>query len=437
MPLPSSPPPPAVDRRAFFAATAALAGCAGARREPGAAAAPARPPPRAGWVPSEAVLAGIPRLLTLTGVPGVALAVVERDAVIWSHGAGVRRLGRAEPIAPETVFEGASLGKPVFAWGVLGLVDAGALDLDRPLSEYLPLPEVSEPRAKAVTARHVLSHTSGLPNWRRAIGPLVPKFAPGERFSYSGEGVFYLQRVVERLVGRPFGAWARDAVLRPLGMGDSSYVWRPAYEGRLAAGHLGDGEVSETVAPAGRKLQAQADASGKPLEDWTYDDAVRGAAASFPKPGPAPEYVLPVSAPPAMLLPNAAASLYTTVADYARFMAHVLGAPVGGPGAAGALRESTRRAMLTPQVRVSPGLSWGLGWGLEHDHVAARGDRAPGYAWHWGNNRSVQNFVLADLAARRAIVIFTNGENGFKLYERLATSAAGREAACLLSPLVG
>jgi CubicO group peptidase (beta-lactamase class C family) len=429
-----------VDRRAFLVGGGAtLAAYAGGRPSSGA--------PAASWIPAADVVAGLPQLLARTGVPGVALAVVDDGALAWAHGAGVRRAGHPGPVAPDTVFEGASLGKPVFAWGVLSLADAGALDLDRPLSAYLALPEVSAPDARRITARHVLTHTSGLPNWRRTWGPLAPAFAPGARFAYSGEGVFYLQRVVEHVTARPFAAWMRETVLDPLGMRDSSYVWRPAYEARLAAGHGPDGAVQETFAPVGRALQAVADGWGRPLETWTYADAVRGAAAAFPDVAPAggaaratPAYVLPTT--PRLLVPNAAASLFTTAADYARFVAHVLGAPAGGPPGGGpgaqrgALRAATRAAMFAPHVRVSPALAWGLGWGLEEEARGGAGGAAR-FAWHWGDNGSVKHFVLADLGARRAVVVLTNGANGFKAYERLVTAAARRESAALLSPLTG
>ena len=69
--------------------------------------------------------------------------------------------------------------------------------------DYLASAEADTPRMRRVTARHVLTHTSGLPNWRHEPGPLAPETEPGETYAYSGEGFFYLQRVVERVTGRP------------------------------------------------------------------------------------------------------------------------------------------------------------------------------------------------------------------------------------------
>src|SRR5207237_10645877 len=94
------------------------------------------------------------------------------------------------------------LRKPVFAFLVLGLVGDGVLDLDRPLGEYLPLPNPADERARTITARHALSHSSGWRNWRFGNDQLLTAdFAPGSRFSYSGEGYYFLQRVVEHATG--------------------------------------------------------------------------------------------------------------------------------------------------------------------------------------------------------------------------------------------
>src|SRR5215210_7961178 len=143
------------------------------------------------WQPTADLLRNLPRLLELASVPGLALAVVDGKRV-WRRGFGDAIEESAQPVSDETVFEAASLGKPLFAYAVLRLVDAGVLDLDRPLYDYLPSPEADTPRMRRVTARHVLTHTSGLPNWRHTAGPLAPETEPGETYAYSGEGFFYL-----------------------------------------------------------------------------------------------------------------------------------------------------------------------------------------------------------------------------------------------------
>src|SRR6185295_15686609 len=156
---------------------------------------------------------------------------------------------------------------------VVKLVDAGKIDLDAPLSKYLPGDYIEDPRQSAITARRVLSHTSGLPNWRPPGQPLKIHFAPGERFSYSGEGFVYLQKAVERVTGQTLGALMKRLVFDPLRMTSSSYLWEDRYEKTKARGH---------------------DSAGVPR-------AMRRPAEAF-----------------------SAASLHTTSLDYGRFLAAVL-----------------------------------------------------------------------------------------------------------------
>ena len=211
------------------------------------------------------------------------------------------------PVTEHTVFEAASLSKPVFAYIVLQLVDEGVLDLDAPLFSYLPYEDLAEDaRYERITARMVLSHTTGLPNWRPPGGELTLAFDPGARFQYSGEGFLYLQRVVEHLTGEPLRVLAVKRVFEPLGMTQSSFVWEDRFGPDIAVGHLADGTALDKFTPA------------------------EG---------------------------NAASSLHTTAPDYARFVAAVM----NGEGLSPAMRE----AMLSPQSDAEDGMHWGLGWGLQ------------------------------------------------------------------------
>src|SRR3954452_813452 len=157
----------------------------------------------------------VSELLAAHETPGAAVGLVDaRDRTVVT--AGTRGADRG-PVEHDTIFAAASLTKPVFAAGVMTLVDAGALERDRPLSEYLPEPYlVEDERAASITARMVLSHTTGFPNWRE--GPLHLRWPPGTRWGYSGEGFSYLQLVVERLTGASVGRYLGDAILQPLGM---------------------------------------------------------------------------------------------------------------------------------------------------------------------------------------------------------------------------
>lgn len=371
-------------------------------------AAVTRRGPAAGprWRPTAELLRTLPRLLELAAVPGLSLASVDEGRV-FSKASGRASLDPRRRVSDDTVFEAASLGKPIFAYAVLRLADAGRLDLDRPLFDYLPAPDADTPRMRRVTARHVLTHTSGLPNWRHANGPLSPATEPGETYEYSGEGFFFLQRVVERITDRPVARHLRTDVLEPLGMRESAWVWRDEYEGRMAVGYDDAGEPAEVYAAIGRRTAAIAREWRKPVEEWRYEDSVR----TVPLVNPAWP-VLPI-----YMVPNVAASLLTTARDYARFLAHV----VAAPGVSGlVLGEPLRQAMTSPQVRLNSALAWGLGWGIQDDEYGRT-------LWHWGANNGFRNFCLADPANGRAVVVLTNSGNGPRVYERVIVSLTGHD----------
>jgi CubicO group peptidase (beta-lactamase class C family) len=358
------------------------------------------------WQPSADLLRNLPRLLELASVPGLAIAVVDAGRV-WIRGFGQAVEETRQSVSAQTEFEAASLGKPVFAYAVLRLADSRLLDLDRPLFDYLPTPEANNPRMRRVTPRHVLSHTTGLPNWRQQPGPLEPASEPGKIFSYSGEAYFYLQRVVEAVTRKPFARVMREQVLDPLGMTETSYVWLPSFESRMAAGYDGQEKRLDVQAAIGRRTLEIAEQWGTPLTDWRYDEAARAVPLINPQWPPLPLY----------MVPNAATSMLTTVSDYAKFLTRVV-APAGAPGLD--LSPAGRRAMMSPYVRLNSALSWGLGWGIQRDE---HGD----VLWHWGANNSFRNFVIADPANNRAVVVFTNSENGPRIYERVIVAVTGHD----------
>jgi CubicO group peptidase (beta-lactamase class C family) len=92
---------------------------------------------------------------------------------------GVSRAGEADRVTPDTVYAAASLTKTVFAWVFLGLVQEGLVSLDRPVRDYLPLPNPDDARSATITARHLLSHTGGWRNWRNTRPLLTADFKPG------------------------------------------------------------------------------------------------------------------------------------------------------------------------------------------------------------------------------------------------------------------
>lgn len=338
-------------------------------------------------------------------VPGVAIAVVGHGRLIWQHHAGVMDPKTGNAVSAETLWPAASLGKPVFALAALRLVDEGKLALDAPLKSYLPDYAPADVRGDRITARHVLSHSSGLRNWRESEDDrLVPDFEPGSRFQYSGEAYYYLQRVVEHITGSPFEQFMEQSIFAPLGMESSTYSWRADTASRVVAGY--DGRESYTVfwKDIALRLLQEANRQKRELASFTSADVLSALRSLTPAPRTLPEF----------LIPNAAASLLTTASDYGAFLNAVL-----DPDDIHELKRRTRDAMFTPQIRVSPGLDWGLGWGIE----SARG--RTNYIWQWGDNGSWKNFVLAHPASRSGVLVFTNGSHGLNVAQRIVTAATG------------
>ncbi|WP_165903774.1 serine hydrolase domain-containing protein [Hymenobacter gummosus] len=286
------------------------------------------------------------------------------------------RLAADEPalVDEHSVFQVASLSKPVFAYLVLRLVDRGVLDLDAPLSRY-GLPH-RHPRnqqvAARITARMVLRHTSGLAHWaefggskitRWNQGVLQLKYPPDSLWHYSGEAYAYLQQVVEHVTGRGLQQLAEAEVFGPLGMVDSSFGWDERFAGRLCSGH---------------------DSTGAPTLRRKFRE------------------------------PSAAFSLISTAADYSRFVQ----ALARGTG----LLPATHQLLLTasgPAVRcgrrgsaAEQHISWGLGVGLQ------QGRRGPAL-WHWGDNVDFQNFFLVFPDTGESLVLLSNGANGLRAARQL------------------
>ena len=212
-------------------------------------------------------------------VAGVSIALVEEGEPGRLFAFGVKSAESAAPVTPDSVFQVGSVSKPVAAWAVMNLVQAGVLDLDTPVDEYLTrwqLPE-SEFDGTGVTLRRLLSHTAGLslggyPGFRlhdtlpgieeslsgatNGSGAVYLQAEPGGGFSYSGGGYTLMQLIVEEVTGIPFSEYVSEAVLSPLGMESSSYTPDPALQSRLVEPH----DFSEGVVPV-YKFRAQAAAS--------------------------------------------------------------------------------------------------------------------------------------------------------------------------------
>ena len=304
--------------------------------------------------------------MKMADVPGMAMVVIKNGKVAWLGNFGVKKAGTSDSINVESIFEAASLSKPVFAYGVLKLVDQGKINLDTPLNKYLGNNyEVGDDqRINQITARRVLSHSSGFPNWRPQDSKTLPiNFTPGEKFSYSGEGFVYLAKVVEKLTGLSLDEFVKKEVFIPLQMKTSSYVSQPWYDKNKVYRH-----------------------------NFIGDPSIR---------------FLDVTA-------NAAASLHTTSSDYARFVIALL----NGDG----LKKQTWKEMLSPQIKVDPdkypGLAWGLGIGLEQENNNT-------VFWHWGDQGDSKAFLYARVQQKDAVLYFAPARNGLSFAKDLCTDIMG------------
>ena len=336
-------------------------------------------------------------------IPGFSIAIIDKGELAWAQGFGVADVTTGEPVTTETIFEAASLTKPVFAYLTLQLLQEGVLKLDVPLVSYLPEAEqtadrlfdvsgenesavfdyvVNETAVQQITLRHVLSHQPGFPNWTGSGNALKVHLPPGQRFSYSGDGYNFLQKVVAQQVGIAAPDLLRELLLMPLGMAHTQATGAGLEAFHVATGHNPAGEVTPK---------------------WNSSEMY------------------------------AAATLHTTPSDYAQFLLALL-----QPDKYNAvhLHELVLEEMLRPQVQVNdcapwhhdwprehinlePDLFWGLGWGLEQ-----RGDG--NYAlWHWGDNGNFKAFVWADVRKGTAVILMVNSRNADKVWGDVLTEIVG------------
>ncbi len=359
--------------------------------------------------PRNEFLAKLPHLMELAKLPGLGIGVVQDGKLNWQHYAGIKNATTKEPITAEALFPAASMGKQVFAYGVILLVQQGKIDLDKPLKEYLADEAPTGRWSEEITARHVLSHSSGLPNWRSENEELAPAFEPGTKFRYSGEGYYFLQRCVEHITGVGAEQWIQDEVLKPLGMKSSTYLWRSDGGSRIVAGHNGDEPMYNTEFAI--KLFSLIEASGKPLGTWRHEEI----AAAMIKDKPPGTKLMPNE-----ISPNVAFSLLTTVEDYSRFLAHFVSRRNAD------ISSAMRAEICKPISRINSALAWGLGFGIEQEGAQPR------YLWQWGDNGGWKNFFLAQSENQSATVIFTNGRNGMHIAERVIRAATGYDQAAFL-----
>ncbi|MBM9458443.1 beta-lactamase family protein [Nocardioides sp. zg-536] len=292
-------------------------------------------------------------------IPGAQI-VYSKNGVTDSYSFGVQSTATNVPVTNHSIFQGASLSKVVSSYVFLKRVDEGVIDLDTPLWEYYESPRTAHSDdAKTITARMVLNHTTGLPNWANGAGNesslLTPAFTPGTDWGYSGDGFFLLQQTIEHLDGQLFHETLKEEVFEPFGMNDSTLVTLAENADRTIVGH---------------------DAAGVPvaMSNWQ-----RG---------------------------NSAYTLQTTAEDYTRFIQHAL---IDGEGLEPETHtlwtEYSADADRDADNPANPFISWGLGVGLQE---SSKGKAL----WHWGDNTTRKAFFLAFPDRDESVAIFWNSANG-------------------------
>ena len=320
-------------------------------------------------------------------VPGVSVAVLDSGRIAWARGYGVKDVTTGEPVLPETLFQAASISKPLTAMAALKLVEEGLLDLDAPVNQYLKswrLPENGFTEEQPVTLRHLLTHTGGttvhgFPGY--AVGdpvatttevldgsapantlPVRVDTIPGSLWRYSGGGYTIVQQLLVDVTGKPFPELMRELVLEPAAMPMSSYA-QPLPSGResyAATAHLSDGTPVE----------------GK----WHI----------YPE--------------------MAAAGLWTNPTELAQLARDVQGSYRGEAGRI--LSPEMTRAQLTQGMG-----GYGLGFGVQGEGPSAQFS-------HGGSNHGFKAQFLAFMEGGRGVFIMTNGDQGAALAQEIALAVA-------------
>jgi CubicO group peptidase (beta-lactamase class C family) len=321
-----------------------------------------------------ALAAWLESRMAYTGLPGCAVAIVHGQTLVWARGFGDADVERKAPVTADTLFRIASITKLFTATAIMQLRDAGRLALDDPLTRHLPWSQVRRRHADApaITIRHLVTHTAGLPReagwpyWtdgrfptpealRAALPEREPPLAAETRWKYSNLALALAGEVVAAVSGEPYADYVGRHILEPLGMRDTLVATPPADHPRLAVGY-------------GRRLPGAPARARAPLTD------TRG------------------------LTP--AAGMTTSLSDLARFALFQLG------GGAGILRDSTRREMQRVHW-LAP--DWKTGWGIGFQ-IDREGDRT--YVGHGGALRGYRTRLRLRPDDAIAVICLTNADDG-------------------------
>lgn len=296
-------------------------------------------------------------LMENMSMPGLSLAIINDAEVIYHRTWGVKNAKTNEEIKASTFFEAASLSKPLFAYFVMKQVDKGLIELDRPLYQYLEYPDIEDDEMyKKITARMILSHTSGFPNWR--TDQLEIQFTPGAKYQYSGEGYRYLADVVATVNDiniSELDSLFQVEIAQPLKARNLYFKWNEFIKKDKATGHQG----------------------GQPTDNHEVREGLQFGSAG---------------------------GLHTEAYNYAKFLCAVMEDNI--------LEPATKAEMLKEQVQLEEdhinkvilnSTAWSLGFGMIPTKEGL-------FHWHSGNNEDFQSWFHLCVEKKYGIVLFSNSD---------------------------
>ena len=296
-------------------------------------------------------------------ITSIAIGLIENGSLQQIRTFGFRK--DRIPVTVDTQYKVASLTKPIAALVALKLVEQGLLDLDESLDTYFTDPDIeSHPYLKLLTARVILSHQSGLPNWRYldASNKLSFQFKPGTQFQYSGEGFEILRKAIENKLQCSFESLAQKHLFKPLAMEHTHFHWNnPIKIAHYAHEH---DEVGRLI----------------PLKKYTQA--------------------------------SAAANLITTIEDYSAFICHIM----NGAG----LSRALYKEFLQPQIKEKEGIYRNLGLQLLPE--LPNGEIA---LMHTGGDYGTKAIFIALPQSKKGIVIFSNAENAMVMWRKIIVEYFG------------
>ncbi|MBP2831527.1 beta-lactamase family protein [Aquimarina sp. U1-2] len=318
----------------------------------------------------------IDSIIKAVNMPGISIAIVNDSELMYHNTFGIINSETKEPVDERTIFEGASLSKPIFAYFVMKMVEKGKLDLDKPLYKYLPHPGIAENSKedyKLITARLVLSHQTGFPNHSNGEAIKLP-FRPGTDFLYSGEAFQYLAAVIAKQNGldikSDLNKLFQKEVTEPLNMPHSSFVWDKYLAEHKAFGHDKEGNPTQNNPSYGGW-------SGKTF--------------------------------------NAFSSLHSEAKEYAQFLVALLRRKgLAKETFNEMLKEHTRFKEENPLKQEIGQTGWGLG-------MAQKPTKYGMMHMHTGNNHDFQSYMMVLPEKKFGIVFFTNSNKAIPFIQALNT----------------